>query len=173
MSEQNLDDPDVSAALKKMSSKAMPQRAGRHMLIDPSAPPRSATGRSESAGADMTPGLLTRKQPRTRPSALPIGVQDVQQPRRQHRITILATLCALDVDQHRTLRRFLLGCAPGPSPSWQVSRIDLQTKGGSLEPGRFLARVQRYRACAAVGWPRMWASTADVGQQSSFMPFAF
>src|SRR5262249_37801824 len=50
--EQNLDDPDMSAALKKVSSKAMPQRGARHMLADPRAAPRSATSRLESAGAD-------------------------------------------------------------------------------------------------------------------------
>ena len=35
VTEQNLDDPNVRAALQKMSGKTMPQRVGRHMLADP------------------------------------------------------------------------------------------------------------------------------------------
>jgi hypothetical protein len=127
VTEQNLDDPDISTALQKMSGKTVPQRVGRHMLADPSAPPCSATSRLESPRTDMLPGLLTRKQPRTRPGALPIGAQDVQQPRRQHRITILATLGALDVDQH----------------PFAVDRADLQTHNLSDTQARRIGRRQR------------------------------
>ena len=49
MTEQDLDDPDVGAALQKMGGKAMPKRVGRHRLADPGAPPCGATRRLEGA----------------------------------------------------------------------------------------------------------------------------
>ena len=100
MTEQDLDDPDVGAALQQVGGKAMPKRVGRHRLADPGTLPCDAASRLKSAAAHMIAGLLARKQPRARPRPLPIGAQDLQEPRRQHRVTIPATLAALDVDQH-------------------------------------------------------------------------
>jgi hypothetical protein len=44
VTEQDLDDPDVGAALQKMGGKTVPQRMRRHALADPRPPPRGATG---------------------------------------------------------------------------------------------------------------------------------
>ena len=41
-----------------------------------------------------------RETATARPRPLPIGAQNLQQPRRQHRVAIPAALAALDVDQH-------------------------------------------------------------------------
>ena len=100
MAEQHLDDADVGAALQQVGGEAVPQRVGRDRLADPRSPPRQPTGRLQRADAHVLAGLLARKQPRARPGPLPIGAQDLQQPRRQHRVAILATLAVLDVDQH-------------------------------------------------------------------------
>ena len=100
MTEQDLDDPDVSAPLQKMGGKTVPKRMGRHVLADPSLPPCSATRALKSAAADMLTRLLAGKQPAMRPCPLPVGTQDVQQPRRQHRIPIPAALAPLNVEQH-------------------------------------------------------------------------
>jgi len=62
MTEQDLDDPDVSAALQKVGGKAMPKRVGRHTLADPGTLPCGATSRLKSAEAHMIAGLLARPE---------------------------------------------------------------------------------------------------------------
>src|SRR5258708_6914849 len=48
----------------------------------------------------MTAGFLAWEQPQAGPRPLPIGTENIEQSRRQHRIPILAALTALDVQQH-------------------------------------------------------------------------
>ena len=48
----------------------------------------------------MIAGLPAGKQPQAGPRSLPIGAQNVEQTRRQHRVAILGALAAFDVDQH-------------------------------------------------------------------------
>jgi hypothetical protein len=63
MTEQDLDDPDVGAALQQVGRKAMPKRVGCDALADPGTLPCEATSRLKGAAAHMTAGLLARKQP--------------------------------------------------------------------------------------------------------------
>ena len=127
MTEQDLDDPDIGAALQKVGGKAMPKRVGSDRLADPGTLPCGTASRLKCAQAHMIAGLLAWKQPRTRPRPLPIGTKDLQQPRRQHRVTIPATLAARDVDQH----------------PFAVDRADLQAHDLSDAQARCISSRQR------------------------------
>jgi hypothetical protein len=63
VTEQDLDDPNVGAALQKMGGKAMAKRVGRDTLADPGTLPGRAASRLKSAAAHMAAGLLAGKQP--------------------------------------------------------------------------------------------------------------
>src|SRR6516165_603577 len=90
----------ISVPPSKVGGKAMSKRVGRHRLADPGTLPCGAASRLKRAEAHMIAWLQARKQPRTRPRPLPISAENLQQPRRQHRVTIPATLAARDMDQH-------------------------------------------------------------------------
>ena len=85
----------------------------RDRFADPRPTPRRpACGldRADGHGAARVPA---RKQPQPWLHPLPIGSQNLQEPRRQHRVPVPAALAVLDVDQH----------------SLTVDRTDLQADG--------------------------------------------
>ena len=48
----------------------------------------------------MFAGLTAGKQPQVRPGPPPVGAENVEEPRRQHGVAVLAAFAILDVDQH-------------------------------------------------------------------------
>jgi hypothetical protein len=70
-------------------------------------------------------GLAARKKPQARPSPLPVGAENIEEPRRQHSVAVLAALAVLDVDQH----------------ALAVDRPDLQARDfADPKPGRIGGR---------------------------------
>src|ERR1700683_2212408 len=78
----------------------IPQERARDGLAEPDFASRDSTSVLQGGDADMIAGLPTGKQPQAGMRSLPIGAQNVEQPRRQHRVAILRALAAFDVDQH-------------------------------------------------------------------------
>ena len=63
MTEQDLDNPNIGAALQQMGGKAMPKGVGRDALVDPGTLSRRAASRLKRTAAYMTAGLLAGEQP--------------------------------------------------------------------------------------------------------------
>src|SRR5271155_4072172 len=100
MSEQHPDDAKLDATFQKMCRKAVPQAMGCDGLAELHFASRDPTGVLQGGDADMIAGLPTGKQPRAGMRSPPIGAENIEQTRRQHRIAILRALAAFDVDQH-------------------------------------------------------------------------
>src|SRR5260370_11845190 len=99
MYEQDLDDPEVDSALKKVSREAMPQAMGRHGLAQLRRASCDPTGLLQCGDADMIASLPAGKQPQAGTRAPPIGAQNIVQTRRQHRVAVLSAFAAFDMDQ--------------------------------------------------------------------------
>src|SRR5271166_3140421 len=95
-----------------MGGETMPQRMGGDGLADPGSPARRPAGVLQGASAHMSAWLLAREQPEAWPRSPPIGAKDLQEPRRQHGVAVLAAFARLDVNQHPRA----------------VDRADLQTR---------------------------------------------
>jgi hypothetical protein len=100
MPEQHLDDAKLDATFQKVCRKAVPQAMGRDGLAELHFASRDPTSVLQGGDADMIARLPTGKQPQAGMRSLPIGAQNIEQTRRQHRIAILCALAAFDVDKH-------------------------------------------------------------------------
>jgi hypothetical protein len=84
--------PDISTALVKMSSKAVPQNMCSHPLIETGMLAIFAASLLQRGDAHRIVWIAPRKQPMARSGQTPVGSQDAEQPRRQHHVTVLAAL---------------------------------------------------------------------------------
>ena len=106
VAEQRLDHADVDALLEQVGGEAVPQRVRRHPLGDPGGLGGGVDDAAELAGRQRLDRVAAGKQPAARqqqaaPSPLaPPGAQQFEQLRRQHRVAVLASLAALDAQQH-------------------------------------------------------------------------
>ena len=100
MSEQDLDDAQFDPALEKVSREAVPQAMGRHGLARLHLASRDPASVLQRGDADMFAGLPAGKQPQAGTRATPISPQNIEQPRRQHRVAVPSALTAFDMDQH-------------------------------------------------------------------------
>ena len=100
MSEQDLDDAPFDPALKKVSREAMPQAISRHGLARLHRASRDPASVLQRGDTDMFASLPAGKQPQAGTRATPIGAQNIEQTRRQHRMAVPSALAAFDMDQH-------------------------------------------------------------------------
>ena len=106
MAEQRLDHADIDALLEQVRGEAVPQRVRRHALGDPRGLGGGADNAAELAGRQRLDRVAAWKQPASRqqqaapPPLAPPGAQQFEQLRRQHRVAVLASLAALDAQQH-------------------------------------------------------------------------
>ena len=78
----------------------MPQRVRRHRLVDPGRLRGRMAGAGELTRGDRLERIAAREQPAPRAASQPPIAQQVEQPRRQHRVAVLAALALLDPDHH-------------------------------------------------------------------------
>jgi hypothetical protein len=88
------DSTDPDAAIKQMGGKAVPQRVGRHVLVDPCRLGGGADDAAKLTGRQRLDRVAAGKQPASRqqqaaPSPFaPPGTQQFEQLRRQHRMAV-------------------------------------------------------------------------------------
>src|SRR3954462_6216815 len=100
MSEQHLDDADVSTGFEQMSSKAVAQGMDGDRLIEFGRRPRDAAGGLQYARIERPAVILAGKQPMRRSCFPPVGAQYNEELRRQHDVAVAAALALVDPDQH-------------------------------------------------------------------------
>ena len=76
MAEQDLNDPNVGAALQKMGGEAVPERMHRHPFGQTGRHTSRAAGGMQHLDVDRLYPGSARKQPVMRPGQPPIGAQD-------------------------------------------------------------------------------------------------
>ena len=100
MSKQHLDHTNIDILLQEMGGKAVPQRMRRYMLLDPGSLRSRVAGTGKLACRDRLEGIAAREQPSPRAANQPPIAQQVEQPRRQHRVAVFAAFALLDPDHH-------------------------------------------------------------------------
>src|SRR5262245_55717647 len=100
MAQQNLDGPQVGPAFEQMGREAMAQSVDRDVLAQ--------SGVRASLAADLVDGVgwdgLIRQgageEVAAGPNRLPVGTEDLQQPRREHDVAVLLPLALANADHH-------------------------------------------------------------------------
>src|SRR5258708_21868967 len=100
VAEQHLDHSDIDVLFQKMGGKAVPECVRRYPLVDPGHVGSRMAGAMELARGERTDGVLTGKQPPSWPTRLAPSPQQLEQMRRQHDVSVFATLALLDPDHH-------------------------------------------------------------------------
>src|SRR5438128_1712128 len=100
MTKQELDRPDVCSVFEQMDSKCVPQTMGRDRLGNAANAMRLPTGILDGAPRDGFAQNISWEQPMLWLFGPPPDAQNVQQPRRQHDVTIFLPLSLLDADDH-------------------------------------------------------------------------
>src|SRR5207344_853128 len=106
VTQERLDDSDISAALQQVGREAVAQRVQRHALLDPGFIGRLVEQSAQLAGGHRLAQPAARKQPALlkgrcvieTPAHLPPLPQQIDRLRRQHDIAILAALGLLDAN---------------------------------------------------------------------------
>src|SRR4029077_3911123 len=106
MTQKCLDHPNIDILLEQMRGEAVPQRVGRHALLDPRSLGGGVDGTTELARRQWFDRVAAGKQPASRqqqaapPPLPPPDPQQLEQLWRQHGMAVLAALAALDAQQH-------------------------------------------------------------------------
>ena len=79
MTQQDLDQPDVGAALVEVRGEAVPQDVRRDRLAEPGVTSRLAAGLLQRADADRIFNVAAWEQPEPRPGLVPVRTQNLQQ----------------------------------------------------------------------------------------------
>src|SRR5260370_34634499 len=90
--EQHLDHSDIDVLFQEMGGKAVPECVRRYPLVDPGHVGSRMAGAMELARGERTDGVLTGKQPPSWPTRLAPSPQQLEQMRRQHDVSVFATL---------------------------------------------------------------------------------
>src|SRR3974390_2346955 len=83
-----------------MRGKAVPQRVRRRRLVGPGLLRGLMAGAGKLTRGDRLQRITAREQPGPRAAHQPPIAQQLEQPRRQHRVAVLAALALLDPDHH-------------------------------------------------------------------------
>src|SRR5260370_9723541 len=100
MSKQRWNHRDIGVLFEQVGGEAMPQGVQRDALVDLRHLRSGVTGAIELARGHRLGWIAAGKQPALRPRRPPPGAQQLEQVRRQHDVTILATFALLNADDH-------------------------------------------------------------------------
>ena len=100
VSEQDLDDANVDAALQEMGREAVAQDVHAHALVDAGRDAGRTAGGVQDCRLDRPVLVAAREQEPFGMCATPIAAQDTEQLLGQHDVALLAALAAFDSDDH-------------------------------------------------------------------------
>ena len=100
MSKQQLDRAKVRSGFEQMNGKGVAQGMGGDRLDDSGSPPRRLAGALNGESRDRPARDVARKEATLRTLGAPISSQEVQQPGREHHLTILPPLALFHPDHH-------------------------------------------------------------------------
>src|SRR4051794_2982962 len=98
MTEQDLDGPQVGAGLEQMGGEAVPQGMDDDPFLQPGDLSGLVARLAYAAGGDRPVGGGPGEEDVAGPSGLPVGAEDLQQPRGEHDVAILLPLALADMD---------------------------------------------------------------------------
>ena len=140
MAEQQLDGAQIGAGFQQVNGEGVAQGVRRDRPGDARPLARLAAGGLHGEPRNRLAGPVAREQPGLRMRLFPVVPQDVQQPRREHDVTVLLAFAGLHPDDHAPavdragLQRDRFGNA-------QSGRIADGQDGALL---RCLHRIQKY-----------------------------
>ena len=157
MAQKRLDHANIDILFEQMRGEAVPQRMWRDALLDPRSLGGGTDGAAELAGGERLDRVAARKQPASPqqqaapPPLPPPDAQQFEQLRRQHCVTVLAPLAALDAQQHALgidiadLERDNFGDAQAGAVGGSERRLVLRRCCRAQQEGHFLdAEHRRY-----------------------------
>ena len=99
VAEQRLDDAEVGAVLQQVGGEAVAQRMDGDALGDPGAGGGIAAGELERGGAEVVVFAPGRKEVIRGVGGAVVAAQDLEQPRREHRVAILGPFALHDAQE--------------------------------------------------------------------------
>ena len=100
MAHEQLDPAHVGTGFQQMRGERVTQRVRCYWLLDPAALTCKLACLADGITADGVSGNVAWKQPLARVGVVPVGSQDLEQPRREHHVPVLAILALAHTDDH-------------------------------------------------------------------------
>jgi len=101
VSEQGLDDAGIGAAFQEVSGEAVAERMRGDTFAEAAAGPGIAAGGLHGAGGEMEVRPPGGEEPRTGGTVnAKVGTENFQEARREHGVTVFASLAVIDADEH-------------------------------------------------------------------------
>src|ERR1700687_5215800 len=100
VAEQQLNRADVGSRFQQMDGKRVAHRMRADRLANAGEAPSLLTGEFDGAGGERLPRNIPFEQPALRSHCPPVMAQRLQQPGREHHVSILLSLPLLDSDHH-------------------------------------------------------------------------
>ena len=101
MAQQDLDGPQVGAGLEQVGREAVAQGVDGDVLVQAGGLAGTVADLAVRSPVVMgRSGVGAGEEEVTGPDGLPVGAEDLQQPRREHDVAILLALALADADDH-------------------------------------------------------------------------
>ena len=88
---------------EQVGREAVAQRVDRDLLAQAGGAAGAGADLAHAAGGEGPIGRGAREEEVARPGGLPVGAEDLQQPRGEHDVAVLLPLAAADADDHARL----------------------------------------------------------------------
>ena len=150
MPEQDLDGPDVGSGFEQVGRETMAQSMDRNAFTQARGFAHGFARHMHWFGRHRTIRVLARKEPgtgtklRSSPTGLPILSKEIQQPRGEHDVAVLASLGLTDADDH-ALAVDVLDAQCNHLRDPQAGSVGRHQNGAVLEVGDGLKELADFR----------------------------